>query len=164
MKLSPRDVEKLMLHNVGFLAQKLLARGSRLNYTEAIALIATQILEFAHDGDKSVAELMDTGRQLLGRRQVLPTVPHLLYSVQVEGTFPDGTKLITIHNPISSENGNLELALHGSFLQIPSLEKFPNVEGDKIPGELILRNGHILLNSGREVVILKVTNDGDKPI
>ncbi|GKC41684.1 urease isoform X2 [Tanacetum coccineum] len=65
---------------------------------------------------------------------------------------------------VSSENGNLELALHDSFLPIPSLEKFPIIEGDTIPGELILRNGHILLNSGREAVILKVTNDGDRPI
>ncbi|GKF57198.1 urease isoform X1, partial [Tanacetum coccineum] len=63
-------------------------------------------------------------------RQILPTVPHLLDSAQVEGTFPDGTKLITIHDPISSENGNLELALHGSFLPIPSLEKFPIIKGD----------------------------------
>nr|GEV19169.1 urease isoform X1 [Tanacetum cinerariifolium] len=74
---------------------------------------------------------------------------------KVEGTFPDGTKLITIHDQISSESGNLELALHGSFLPIPSLEKFPIIEGDTIPGELILRNRHILLNSGREAVILK---------
>ncbi|GKA31373.1 leucine-rich repeat protein [Tanacetum coccineum] len=122
------------------------------------------ILEFVHDGDKSVAELMDIWRQLLGRRQVLPTVPHLLDSMQVEGTFPDGIKLITVHDPISSENGNLDLALHGSFLPFPSLEKFPIIEGDTIPGELILRNGHILLNSGTEAVILKVTNDGDRPI
>ncbi|GJY35715.1 amidohydrolase 1 [Tanacetum coccineum] len=100
----------------------------------------------------------------INRRQVLPTVPHLLDSVQVEWTFPDGTKLIAVHDPISSEDGNLEPALHGSFLPIPSLEKFPIIEGDTIPGELIIRNGHILLNSGREVVILKVTNDGDRPI
>ncbi|KAI3795223.1 hypothetical protein L1987_37872 [Smallanthus sonchifolius] len=82
MRLAPREVEKLMLHNAGYLAQKRLARGLRLNYTEAVALIATQILEFVHDGDKSVAELMNVGRQLLGRRQVLPAVPHLLDSVQ----------------------------------------------------------------------------------
>ncbi|GKA64499.1 urease isoform X1 [Tanacetum coccineum] len=126
-----------------------LVRGKRLSSSFKL-----QILEFVHDGDKSVAELMDIGRQLLGRRQVLPTVPHLLDSVQVEGTFPDGTKLITVHDPVSSENGNLELALHGSFLP----------KGDKIPGELILKNGHILLNSGREAVILKVTNEGDRPI
>lgn len=75
-----------------------------------------QILTFVHDGEKSVAELMDTGKQLLGRRQVLPAVPHLLHTVQVEGTFPDGTKLITIHDAIARENGNLELALDGSFL------------------------------------------------
>jgi urease len=116
MKLLPREIEKLELHQAGFLAQKRLARGIRLNYTEAVALIATQILEFIRDGDKSVAELMDIGRQLLGRRQVLPAVLHLLYTVQVEGTFRDGTKLVTVHEPISLENGNLELALHGSFL------------------------------------------------
>jgi urease len=67
MKLLPREIEKLELHQAGFLAQKRLARGIRLNYTEAVALIATQILEFIRDGDKSVAELMDIGRQLLGR-------------------------------------------------------------------------------------------------
>ncbi|GKC60165.1 urease isoform X1 [Tanacetum coccineum] len=89
------------------------------------SLVCCSMLEFVHDGDKSVVELMDIGRHLLGRRQILPTVPHLLDSVQVEETFPDGTKLITIHDPISSENGNLELALHGSFLPIP-FEKFPN--------------------------------------
>ncbi|GKE96468.1 urease, partial [Tanacetum coccineum] len=82
----------------------------------------------------------------------------------VEGTFPDGTKVITVHDPVSSENGNLELSLLGSLLPIPSLEKFPIIEGDMIPGELLLRKGHILLNSGREAVILKVTNDGDRPI
>ncbi|KAL8269121.1 hypothetical protein R6Q59_002919 [Mikania micrantha] len=164
MRLTPREVEKLMLHNAGYLAQKRLARGLRLNHTEAVALIATQILEFVHDGDKSVAELMDVGRQLLGRRQVLPSVPHLLDSVQVEGTFPDGTKLITVHNPISCENGNLDLALHGSFLPVPSLEKFPIIEGGKIPGEFIFGNGHILLNLGREAVKIKVTNNGDRPI
>ncbi|GKB35784.1 urease isoform X1 [Tanacetum coccineum] len=100
----------------------------------------------------------------INRRQVLPIVPHLIDYVQVEGTFPDGTKLITVHDRISSENGNLKLALHGSFLPIPSLEKFPIIEGDKIPGELILRKGHILLNSRREAIILKLTNDGDRPI
>ncbi|KAG5521892.1 hypothetical protein RHGRI_034200 [Rhododendron griersonianum] len=116
MKLTPREVEKLMLHDAGYLAQKRLARGLRLNYIEAVALLATQILEFVRDGEKTVAELMDLGKQLLGRRQVLPAVPHLLHTVQVEGTFPDGTKLITIHDPIASEHGNLELALHGAFL------------------------------------------------
>ncbi|KAL8520173.1 hypothetical protein ACS0TY_010916 [Phlomoides rotata] len=164
MKLAPREIEKLMLHNAGLLAQKRLARGLRLNYAEAIALIATQTLEFVRDGDKSVAELMDLGRQLLGRRQVLPSVPYLVHSVQVEGTFPDGTKLITIHDPISSENGNLELALHGSFLPAPSLDKFPTVINCKIPGELICGPGLITINTGRKGIVLKVTNTGDRPI
>nr|GEZ75252.1 amidohydrolase 1 [Tanacetum cinerariifolium] len=77
-------------------------------------------------------------------------------TILVEGIFPDGTKLITVHDPVSRENGDLDLALHGSFLPIPSLEKFPIIEDGKIPGELILRNGCILLNSGWEAVILKV--------
>ncbi|KAF5939878.1 hypothetical protein HYC85_021045 [Camellia sinensis] len=162
--LSPREVEKLMLHDAGYLAQKRLARGLRLNYTEAVALIATQILEFVRDGDKTVAELMDIGKQLLGRKQVLPAVPHLLHSVQVEGTFPDGTKLITIHDAIASENGNLELALDGSFLPVPSLDKFLLIVDDRIPGELRYGAGCITLNHGRRAVTLKVTNTGDRPI
>ncbi|XP_060214155.1 urease isoform X2 [Lycium barbarum] len=164
MKLVPREIEKLMLHNAGYLAQKRLARGQPLNYTEAVALIATQVLEFVRDGDKSVAELMDMGRQLLGRRQVLPTVPHLLDSVQVEGTFPDGTKLITIHDPIACENGNLDLALHGSFLPVPPQDKFPEIEDSKIPGQMCFGGGLIVLNPQRKAVILKVTNTGDRPI
>lgn len=165
MRLAPREVEKLMLHNAGELAQKRLARGLRLNHSEVVALIAKQILELVRDGDKSVVELMDLGRQLLGRRHVLPSVPYLLDSVQVEGTFPDGTKLITIHDPISSENGNLELALHGSFLPVPSPEKFPVVEAcNKIPGEIIYGSGLITINSKRKGITLKVTNTGDRPI
>uniref|UniRef100_A0A0E0F549 Urease n=1 Tax=Oryza meridionalis TaxID=40149 RepID=A0A0E0F549_9ORYZ len=82
MKLVQREAEKLALHNAGFLAQKRLARGLRLNYTEAVALIAAQILEFVRDGDRTVTDLMDLGKQLLGRRQVLPAVPHLLETVQ----------------------------------------------------------------------------------
>lgn len=164
MKLSPREVEKLMLHDAGYLAQKRLARGLRLNYIEAVALIATQILEFVRDGDKTVAELMDLGRQLIGRRQVLPAVPHLLHTVQVEGTFPDGTKLITIHDPIVSEHGNLELAFHGTFLPVPSLDKFHSIVDDKIPGELRFGGRSITLNQGRKAVTLKVTNTGDRPV
>ncbi|WRX15362.1 Urease [Theobroma cacao] len=164
MRLTPREVEKLGLHNAGYLAQKRLARGLRLNYTEAVALIATQILEFVRDGDKNVAELMDIGQRLLGRKQVLPAVPHLLDSVQVEGTFPDGTKLITIHGAIASENGNLELALRGSFLPVPSPEKFLEMEDKTIPGDMIFKGGTIMLNLGRKAVSIKVTNTGDRPI
>src|ERR1044071_4090140 len=100
MHLSPREIDKLLLHNAGFLAQKRLARGTRLNYPEAIALIATQLLEFIRDG-KTVAELMDLGRQFLGWNQVMPGVSSMIHEVQVEGTFPDGTKLVTVHHPIA---------------------------------------------------------------
>ena len=99
MHLTPREIDKLVLHQAGVLAQKRLARGLRLNYVEAVALIATQLLEFIRDG-RSVAELMDLGRRILGRLDVLDGVPDMIDEVQVEGTFPDGTKLVTVHNPI----------------------------------------------------------------
>ena len=99
MRLLPREIDKLLLHQAGALAQKRLARGVRLNYPEAVALIATQLLELIRDG-RSVAELMDLGRTILGRRQVMDGVPELVTEVQVEGTFPDGTKLVTVHEPI----------------------------------------------------------------
>src|SRR6185369_4651644 len=113
--LTPQEIDKLTLHQAGFLAQKRLARGLRLSYPEAVALIATQLLEFIRDG-RSVAELMDLGRQFLGRAEVMDGVPELINEVQVEGTFPDGTKLVTVHNPIVRENGELAPALYGSFL------------------------------------------------
>ncbi|KAL2332684.1 hypothetical protein Fmac_013897 [Flemingia macrophylla] len=165
MKLSPREIEKLGLHNAGYLAQKRLARGLRLNYAETVALISTQILEFVRDGEKTVAELMCIGGKLLGRRQVLPAVPHLVESVQVEATFRDGTKLVTIHDPIACENGDLELALFGSFLPVPSLDKFTkNEEDNRTPGEVIVVGGNLVLNPGRKAIILKVVNNGDRPI
>src|SRR6476659_5785092 len=102
MRLAPRDVDKLILHQAGFLAQKRLARGLRLNYPEAVALIATQLLELIRDG-KSVAELMDIGRRILGRAQVQGGVAEMIAEVQVEGTFADGTKLVTVHHPIGLE-------------------------------------------------------------
>ena len=99
MHLTPREVDKLVLHQAGFLAQKRLARGLRLNYVEAMALISTQLLEFIRDG-RSVAELMDLGRRLLGHNDVMDGVASMIDEVQVEGTFPDGTKLVTVHHPI----------------------------------------------------------------
>src|SRR6187549_3620210 len=116
MHLTPREIDKLILHQAGVLAQKRLARGLRLNYVESVALIATQLLEFIRDG-RSVAELMDLGRQLLGVEDVLDGVAAMIDEVQVEGTFPDGTKLVTVHHPIVSERGDMALALYGSFLE-----------------------------------------------
>src|SRR2546430_2646002 len=150
MHLSPREIDKLLLHNAGFLAQKRLARGLRLNHPEAVALIATQLLEFIRDG-KSVAELMNLGCQLLGRNQVMPGVPAMITEVQIEGTFPDGTKLVTVHHPIASEDGDLELALDGSFLPVPELSMFkpgPS-EGGHEPGSYEILEGELELNAGR---------------
>jgi urease subunit gamma/beta len=165
MHLSPREIDKLLLHQAGCLAQKRLARGLRLNHPEAVALIATQLLEFIREG-KSVAELMDTGRRLLGRNQVMAGVPAMIAEVQVEGTFPDGTKLVTVHHPIASENGDLSLALHGSFLPVPELAMFQQVAGpaDFEPGACTPQDGELELNAGRESITLAVTNLGDRPV
>ena len=165
MHLSPRDIDKLLLHNAGFLAQKRLARGVRLNHPEAVALIATQLLEFIRDG-RGVAELMNLGRQFLGRRQVMPGVPAMVAEVQVEGTFPDGTKLVTVHHPIASLDGDLSLALYGSFLPVPDLTRFtaPAGEPDCEPGQCLPLPGELELNAGRPGVTLTVTNLGDRPI
>ena len=163
MHLSPRELDKLTLHQAGVLAQKRLARGLRLNHPEAVALIATVLLEFIRDG-RRVAELMNLGRKLLGRNQVMPGVPEMIYDVQVEGTFPDGSKLVTVHHPIASENGDLALALYGSFLPIPDLAKFKPVADELIPGACEIKDGNIELNVGRATLELPVTNLGDRPI
>src|SRR5262249_15532881 len=145
----------------GVLAQKRLARGLRLNYPEAVALLSAQILELIRDG-RSVAELMDLGRRMLGRGQVLPGVPELIAEVQVEGTVPDGTKLGTVHHPVALEQGDLGLALQGSFLPVPGA--FPAAETVAVPGEVTTVSGEIELNAGREAVSLAVLNRGDRPI
>jgi urease subunit gamma/beta len=163
MHLSPRDIDKLLMHNAGFLAQKRLARGLRLNYPEAVALIAAVVLELIRDG-RRVAELMDLGRRLLGRRQVMSGVPEMLAEVQVEGTFPDGTKLVTVHHPIAALDGDLSLALYGSFLPVPSLESFGADEPAEAPGQYQTVPGDLTLNAGRESINLQVTNLGDRPI
>jgi urease subunit gamma/beta len=163
MHLNPREIDKLILHQAGSLAQKRLARGLRLNHPEAVALIATQLLEFIRDG-KSVAELMNLGRQFLGRNQVMDGVPSMVAEVQVEGTFPDGTKLVTVHHPIASANGNLELALRGSFLPLPDPALFPNVDSDFEPGACTTVEGELEINAGRTAVSLAVTNLGDRPV
>jgi urease subunit gamma len=99
MMLSPREVEKLYVYVVADLARKRRDRGLKLNYSEAIALITEAILEGARDG-KSVADLMELGRTVVTRDQVMPGVPEMVPTVQVEATFVDGTKLVTCHDPI----------------------------------------------------------------
>ena len=167
MHLTPREIDKLLLHQAGALAQKRLARGLRLNYVEAVALIATQLLEFIRDG-RSVAELMDLGRRLLGRNDVLEGVPGMIDEVQVEGTFPDGTKLVTVHHPIALEAGDLSLALYGSFLPASAADARGRAgtaaAGDAAPGERFVREGELELNAGRVAVQVVVANRGDRPI
>ena len=100
MELNPREKDKLMVFTAGLLAERRLARGVKLNYPEAIAYISAAILEAARDG-RSVADLMNYGTTLLKREDVIEGVPEMIHEVQIEATFPDGTKLVTVHNPIS---------------------------------------------------------------
>ena len=163
MRLSPREIDKLLLHQVGGVAQKRLARGIRLNYTESVGLIAAQLLEFVREG-QSVADLMDLGKKFLGFSDVMPGVAEMIHEVQVEGTFPDGTKLITVHTPICSEAGDMSLALHGSGLDhAPSVEMDDNATASS-PGAFFLEDDAIELNAGRPAVTLEVLNTGDRPI
>lgn len=169
----------------GFLAQKRLARGLQLNINEATALIASQLQERIRDGKHSVAELMQHGKTLLGRRHVLPSVASRLHEIQVEGTFVDGfvsgylvsadilfhpsVFLVTVHDPICTEDGDLEAALYGSFLPIPSIDSFPVInltahDREALPGAIIAKKERITINQGRERIQLKVINNGDRPI
>jgi urease subunit gamma/beta len=163
MHLSPRDLDKLMLHQAGFLAQKRLWRGVALNYPEAVALIASQLLEFIRDG-RSVADLMDLGKRLLGRRDVLPGVPEMIAEVQVEGTFPDGTKLVTVHEPVCAETGDPALALYGSGLDAKTRVLPHASQATLSPGEFAHPDGMMTLNAGRARITLEVTNMGDRPV
>ena len=99
MHLTPRETEKLLLFLAGELAQKRKNRGLKLNYPESIALISSQLQEAARDG-RSVAELMQYGATILSRDEVMEGVPEMIQEIQIEATFPDGTKLVTVHNPI----------------------------------------------------------------
>jgi len=122
------------------------------------------------DGNHTVAQLMSLGREILGRRHVLPSVTSTLKSLQVEGTFPTGTHLVTVDQLISSEDGNLERALYGSFLPVPSMDAFPlsdesEYQESNMPGAIITaKEEKIVLNKGRGRVKLKVVNRGDRAI
>ncbi|KAJ1864479.1 Urease [Coemansia sp. RSA 989] len=118
MKLLPRELDKLVLNQAGLLAQRRLSRGVRLNATEATALLATVLLELIRDGRHSVSDLQSIGQHILGFRHVQAAVPQSVHEVQVEGTFRDGTFLVTVHNPVCTVDGDLRLALYGSGVQI----------------------------------------------
>ncbi|KAF2808384.1 urease [Mytilinidion resinicola] len=172
MQLVPKELDKLVISQLGLLAQRRLARGVKLNHAEATALIASNLQELVRDGNHTVADLMSIGKTMLGRRHVLPSVVSTLSELMIEGTFPSGTYLVTVHHPISTDDGDLEKALYGSFLPIPSQDKFllPETsvyESTKQPGAVIAVKGEagtIKLNEGRKRIQLKVVSKGDRPI
>jgi urease len=113
---------------------------------------------------------MNIGKQMLGRRHVLPSVVNSLAELQIEGTFPTGTYLVTVHYPVSTDDGDLEKALYGSFLPVPSNDFFPmpdtsEFSPQKQPGAVIpVKNGRIILNEDRKRIKVKVVSKGDRPI
>lgn len=163
MKLSPKEVEKLQLHQAGFVAQKRYARGLLLNYPETVALIATQLLEFIREGE-TVAGLMQKGKRILGHDDVMEGVAEMLDTVQVEGTFPDGTKLVSVHQPISERGLDNGLALYGSGLTRVSRRTVVDNTSETRPGETFIGAGDIELNAGRATITVEVENTGDRSI
>ena len=139
MQLTPREKDKLLIAMAAVVARRRLERGVKLNYPEAIALISDFVVEGARDG-RSVADLMQAGAHVLTADQVMPGVAEMIHDVQVEATFPDGTKLVTVHEPIRGADHAV------------------------IPGEMLIEPGEIILNEGRQSVILQVANTGDRPI
>ncbi|MBV5262713.1 urease subunit beta [Pinisolibacter aquiterrae] len=143
MLLTPTELERLTLFTAAELARKRRARGLRLNHPEAVALIADEILEAARDG-RSVAEAMAFGATVLTTADVLPGVAAMVPMLQVEAAFSDGTKLVTVHEPIRPPAG----------AEVDPLE----------PGAILAEEGEIELNAGRPKVRLRVVNTGDRPV
>ncbi|KAG9235925.1 hypothetical protein BJ875DRAFT_457817 [Amylocarpus encephaloides] len=169
MHLVPKEVDKLAISQLGLLAQRRLARGVKLNHSEAAALIANNLQELIRDGRHTVADLMSIGTTMLGRRHVLPSVCSTLTEIMVEGTFPTGTYLVTVHHPIASDDGDLAKALYGSFLPIPDMSIFElppeeAYEAKKQPGAMAIGGGKVRLNEGRKRVRVQVKSKGDRPI
>ena len=142
MHLTLREQERLMLHVAADVARKRQARGLKLNYPEAMAILTVEVLEAARDG-RSVAEIMGFGTMLLSADDVMDGVAAMIHEVQVEATFPDGTKLVTLHDPIAASG-------HGG--------------GSRRPGEYLLAEGDISLNMDRATASVVVRNQGDRPI
>lgn len=139
MNLTPREKDKLLISLAAMVARRRLERGVKLNYPEAIALITDFVIEGARDG-RSVAEMMAAGAHVITADQVMEGVAEMIHDVQVEATFPDGTKLVTVHEPIRG-------AAHAL-----------------VPGEVLAEPREIVMNEGRETVTLSVANSGDRPV
>jgi len=139
MQLTPREKDKLLIAMAAMVARRRLERGVKLNYPEAVALISDAVVEGARDG-LTVAALMEQGAAVVTAEQVMDGVAEMLHEVQVEATFPDGTKLVTVHEPIRGATHRL------------------------VPGEVVTADGEIELDAGRPTRTLLVANTGDRPI
>ena len=139
MFLTKTEQEKLLIYTASNLAKERKSRGLKLNYPEAVAIISSYILEGARDG-KSVAELMVDATKILKKEDVMDGVASMMYMVQMEATFDDGTKLVTVHNPI------------------------PYSKKGEIPGEYLVDEGEIELNTQKEITTIEVINKGDRPV
>jgi urease subunit gamma/beta len=137
--LTPREKDKLLVAMAAMVARNRLARGVKLNHPEAVALITDFVVEGARDG-RSVSELMEAGAHVLTADQVMEGIPEMIHDIQVEATFPDGTKLVTVHQPIRG------------------------AASASVPGEVTAGPGEIAFNEGAERVTLTVANTGDRPI
>lgn len=139
MNLTPREKDKLLVAMAAMVARRRLERGVKLNYPEAVALITDFVVEGARDG-RSVADLMQAGAHVVRADQVMDGIAALIHDVQVEATFPDGTKLVTVHEPIRGASDVMK------------------------PGEVTTLPGDLIMNEGRESLSLTVANTGDRPI
>ncbi len=145
MLLTPTEMERLTIYTAAELARRRRAKGLKLNHPEAAAIIADEILEGAREG-RGVADLIGYGSTILSGDDVMPGVADLMPVLQVEATFPDGTKLVTIHDPIR-----------------PGKQK-ADTKGSVMPGEIIAADGEIEINAGRRTVTIVAKNTGDRPI
>ena len=139
MQLTPREKDKLLVAIAAMVARNRLARGVKLNHPEAIALITDFVVEGARDG-RSVAELMEAGAHVITAEQVMDGIAEMVHDIQVEATFPDGTKLVTVHHPIRG------------------------AASESVPGEVTTPEGEIVFNEGAERALIEVANTGDRPI
>jgi urease subunit gamma/beta len=139
MNLTPREKDKLLIAMAATVARRRLERGVKLNHPEAVALITDFVVEGARDG-RSVADLMEAGAHVVSADQVMDGIAALIHDVQVEATFPDGTKLVTVHEPIRGASDAMK------------------------PGEVTTLPGDLVMNEGRESLALTVSNTGDRPI
>lgn len=139
MNLTPREKDKLLIAMAAVVARRRLERGVKLNFPEAVALITDFVVEGARDG-RTVAELMEGGAHVVTADMVMDGVAEMIHDVQVEATFPDGTKLVTVHQPIRGASAA------------------------RIPGEVMAAPGEIEMNAGAETVTITVSNTGDRPI